>query len=70
MDHMGYARITDMGIARIMRPENNQDTSGTPGYMGLLSYYVIIPQHLKSCAARTTHLQLIISLLVSSPSSS
>ena len=23
-----------MGIARIWRPENNSDTSGTPGYMG------------------------------------
>ena len=27
-------RLTDLGIARIWRPENNSDTSGTPGYMG------------------------------------
>lgn len=33
MDDNGYARITDMGIARIWTPENSQDTSGTPGYM-------------------------------------
>lgn len=26
-------RITDLGIARVLRPENAQDTSGTPGYM-------------------------------------
>ena len=29
----GYLRITDFGIARVWRPENAQDTSGTPGYM-------------------------------------
>jgi serine/threonine kinase 32 len=34
MDNNGYIRITDMGIARIWTPENSQDTSGTPGYMG------------------------------------
>ena len=33
IDHNGYLRITDFGIARIWRPENAQDTSGTPGYM-------------------------------------
>jgi serine/threonine kinase 32 len=33
IDHLGYLRITDFGIAREWRPENNQDTSGTPGYM-------------------------------------
>jgi len=26
--------ITDLGIARVWRPDNAQDTSGTPGYMG------------------------------------
>lgn len=30
---LGYLRITDLGIARIWKPENQQDTSGTPGYM-------------------------------------
>jgi serine/threonine protein kinase len=34
MDENGYVRITDLGIARIWTPENSQDTSGTPGYMG------------------------------------
>ena len=29
----GYAKITDMGIARLMRADNASDTSGTPGYM-------------------------------------
>ena len=32
----GYARITDLGIARIWRPDNSSDTSGTPGYMGMI----------------------------------
>ena len=30
---LGYLRLTDLGIARIWKPENSQDTSGTPGYM-------------------------------------
>ena len=29
----GYLRITDMGIARILKADNSSDTSGTPGYM-------------------------------------
>lgn len=33
LDHKGYVRITDLGIARVWRPENSSDTSGTPGYM-------------------------------------
>ena len=33
---IGYVRITDFGIARVWRPENSEDTSGTPGYMGIL----------------------------------
>jgi len=32
-DDHGYLRITDLGIARILNPENAKDTSGTPGYM-------------------------------------
>ena len=31
---LGYLRITDLGIARVWKPENSSDTSGTPGYMG------------------------------------
>ena len=33
LDLNGYARITDLGIARVWSPENANDTSGTPGYM-------------------------------------
>jgi serine/threonine protein kinase len=32
--HLGYLRITDLGIARVWRENNAKDTSGTPGYMG------------------------------------
>jgi serine/threonine protein kinase len=32
-DKKGYLTITDFGIARIWKPENAKDTSGTPGYM-------------------------------------
>ncbi|CAD8137245.1 unnamed protein product [Paramecium octaurelia] len=32
-DDKGYLKLTDMGIARQWKPENAQDTSGTPGYM-------------------------------------
>lgn len=30
----GFIRITDLGIAKELKPINNQDSSGTPGYMG------------------------------------
>ncbi|CAD8179891.1 unnamed protein product [Paramecium pentaurelia] len=33
LDKYGYVRLTDLGIARIWKAENSQDTSGTPGYM-------------------------------------
>jgi serine/threonine protein kinase len=33
LDTKGYVRITDLGIARVWRPDNANDTSGTPGYM-------------------------------------
>jgi len=33
LDDKGYLRTTDLGIARIVKPNNNADTSGTPGYM-------------------------------------
>ena len=33
MEENGYLRITDMGIARILKSDNSSDTSGTPGYM-------------------------------------
>ena len=32
-DEAGYLFITDFGISRFHRPDNNKDTSGTPGYM-------------------------------------
>ncbi len=34
IDKFGYIRLTDMGIARLLTPDNSKDTSGTPGYMG------------------------------------
>jgi serine/threonine protein kinase len=33
LDSLGYVRITDFGVARVVKPVNAQDTSGTPGYM-------------------------------------
>ena len=33
LDSNGYLRLTDFGIAKVYRKENNRDTSGTPGYM-------------------------------------
>ena len=33
LEDNGYVRVTDLGIARVWKPENSQDTSGTPGYM-------------------------------------
>ena len=32
-DSEGYLKLTDFGIAKVYRKENNKDTSGTPGYM-------------------------------------
>ncbi|CAD8116651.1 unnamed protein product [Paramecium primaurelia] len=32
-DKNGYLRLTDLGIARIWKPDNENDNSGTPGYM-------------------------------------
>ena len=32
-DSQCYLKLTDFGIAKIYRKENNKDTSGTPGYM-------------------------------------
>jgi len=36
LDDDGYVRVTDLGIARHWKPDNENDTSGTPGYMGNL----------------------------------
>lgn len=33
LDSRGYARITDLGVARPWRANNSSDTSGNPGYM-------------------------------------
>lgn len=30
----GFLRVTDLGSARVWRPDNHEDSSGTPGYMG------------------------------------
>ena len=32
-DERGYLNLTDFGISRIWSPKNENDTSGTPGYM-------------------------------------
>ena len=32
-DENGYVRITDFGVAKILKQENSSETSGTPGYM-------------------------------------
>lgn len=29
----GYVKVTDLGVAKMIRPNNSSDTSGTPGYM-------------------------------------
>ena len=31
--YLGYAYLTDLGIAKHLRSNNGEDTSGTPGYM-------------------------------------
>lgn len=43
-DKKGYLRLTDLGIARIWKPENQADTSGTPGYMGIIHEYFLAPE--------------------------
>lgn len=40
LDDKGFLRLTDLGVARIWKPDNSSDTSGTPGYMG--NFYVKI----------------------------
>lgn len=39
---LGYVRITDFGIARVWRPNNAEDTSGTPGYMGKIKFLIVL----------------------------
>lgn len=64
LDEDGYVRITDLGIARVMKAENSNDTSGTPGYMGNYKLLIIIVKLLKWCVVKIIHLQLIILLWV------
>ena len=70
LDNRGYVRITDLGIARQWRPENAEDTSGTPGYMGkvhlvlLKLIFLSLKNKLrKSCADRITEWPWITLLL-------
>jgi serine/threonine protein kinase len=42
-DKNGYLRITDFGIARTWSPNNSNDTSGTPGYMGIKYFLNLSP---------------------------
>lgn len=62
LDSKGYVHLTDFGIARVMKPENASDTSGTPGYMGI--NYFVFEKHPKLCIDRITLMQLIIMHLV------
>jgi hypothetical protein len=39
-DKNGYLKLGDFGIARIWSPNNSNDTSGTPGYMGNKNIYI------------------------------
>ncbi len=32
-DSNGYLKLTDLGVARVLKPDNSAETSGTPGYM-------------------------------------
>ena len=32
-DNEGYLRLTDFGVAKMVTPDNANETSGTPGYM-------------------------------------
>lgn len=43
-------RVTDLGIARVWRPDNANDTSGTPGYMGIISSLFIFSERLLTIA--------------------
>jgi serine/threonine protein kinase len=36
IDDLGFPRIADFGIARFNVLENSNETSGTPGYMGII----------------------------------
>lgn len=33
LEESGYLRLTDFGIAKVLKPDNQSETSGTPGYM-------------------------------------
>ena len=33
LDFNGYIRLTDLGVARVFKEQNANETSGTPGYM-------------------------------------
>ena len=47
LDKDGYARVTDLGIARYWKTENAHETSGTPGYM---APEVLLRQNHSFCA--------------------
>jgi len=33
LSDQGYLYLTDLGVSRVLRSNNGEDTSGTPGYM-------------------------------------
>ncbi len=48
LDNEGYVKITDLGVARIWNPDNENDTSGTPGYMGnLYAFFLLLKKNKK-----------------------
>lgn len=44
LDDKGFLRLTDLGVAREDKGGNKQDTSGTPGYMGIVDLDIIAPE--------------------------
>lgn len=43
-DKNGFIKLTDFGIARTWSPNNSNDTSGTPGYMGKKIFLIEAPE--------------------------
>jgi len=44
IDDIGYIHITDLGIARQWKPDNNYDNAGTPEYMGKPDFRILAPE--------------------------
>lgn len=55
IDERGFLRITDFRLARFWTPENSQDTSGFPGYMGITQCLIIIINIAPEVICRQNH---------------